>query len=214
MYYIIYKITNQIDGKIYVGSHKTKNLNDDYMGSGKYLKHAQKKYGIANFIKEVLFVYDNPEQMYAKEMEIVNEDFLITKNTYNLKKGGFGGWDFINDRGFIRNKSHFDYGNKQSIIGGNKTFIEKKGIHSLENKKKAKEIQKNKYPNGTFYNKYHTVETKQNIGKKNSTTQTGERNSQFGTRWIYSNELKLSKKISKNEILPDGWTEGRKIKFS
>ncbi len=42
MYYTVYKITNQINGKIYIGSHKTNDLNDRYMGSGKYLIRAQK----------------------------------------------------------------------------------------------------------------------------------------------------------------------------
>ena len=96
MFYTIYKITNLLDGKIYVGSHKTKKLDDAYMGSGKYLKAAQEKYGLENFKKEILFVFDNPEEMYAKEAEIVNEEFLMTENTYNLKVGGFGGWDYIN----------------------------------------------------------------------------------------------------------------------
>ena len=96
MFYTIYKITNLLDGKIYIGSHKTKKLDDAYMGSGKYLVHAQKKYGMENFKKEILFVFDNSEEMYAKEAEIVNEEFLVTENTYNLKVGGFGGWDYAN----------------------------------------------------------------------------------------------------------------------
>ena len=102
MFYIVYKITNQIDGKFYIGSHKTKDLNDNYMGSGKYLKRAIDKYGVDNFTKEVLYVFETPEEMYAKEAEIVNEDFLATENTYNLKIGGFGGWDYINANDKLR----------------------------------------------------------------------------------------------------------------
>lgn len=47
-----------------------------------------------------------------------------------------------------------------------------------------------------------------------STRQTGIGNSQFGSRWIHSIDLKQSKKIRKYDPLPNGWIEGRRINFT
>lgn len=95
MYYTIYKTTNIINNKIYIGYHKTKDLNDSYLGSGKHLKRAIKKYGINNFIKEILFVFKDKKEALLKEAELVNLDFINDNSNYNLKLGGEGGWDYI-----------------------------------------------------------------------------------------------------------------------
>ena len=92
MFYTIYKIINVINEKYYIGKHQTKDLDDGYMGSGKILKHAISKYGIENFKKEILFVFNNEKDMNEKEKELV----VIGEQSYNLCPGGKGGFGYIN----------------------------------------------------------------------------------------------------------------------
>lgn len=91
MYYTVYQITNTINGMIYVGVHRTENLSDGYMGSGLLLVEARRQYGPDAFTKKILKVFDNADDMFNMEAEIVDQDFIRSKQTYNLMKGGPGG---------------------------------------------------------------------------------------------------------------------------
>lgn len=90
MFYTIYKITNLLNGKIYIGAHKTSNLDDYYMGSGVKIKKDIKKYGKDNFKKEYIFILENEQEMYNMESLLVNEDFIKNENVYNVSVGGYG----------------------------------------------------------------------------------------------------------------------------
>lgn len=90
--YCIYKITNKINGKTYIGQHQYKDLNDNYMGSGVLITRAKKKYGIENFTKEILY-----SSIQYKETADDVERFAIAKERdlgkaeYNIADGGQGG---------------------------------------------------------------------------------------------------------------------------
>lgn len=205
-YFTVYKITNKLNGKIYIGCHKTNDLNDSYMGSGNLLKRAQSKYGIENFTKDYIHIFDNSNDMFNAESQLVNEDFINRDDTYNIKEGGKGGFEYINSSGLNL------YG-KNGTSGCGLENLNRKGfIGSCE----EISVKLKKYymtHDGTFKGRTHTDETKQKIGKANSKHQTGKGNSQYGTMWIHNLELKQSKKISKHVPIPRGWSKGRKLNF-
>ena len=223
MFYTVYKVTNQINGKIYIGCHKTKDLDDDYMGSGKYLARAKEKHGIENFKKEILFVFDNPEQMFAKEAEIVNEDFLAEENTYNLNVGGFGGWDYINSNDAIRKEK-----NSRARKSTDKVLEEKYGQNwrrilvdkcregYTENSYKRKNETRKRNgikSDASFMNTPESI-SKRNMTLRSRQHQKGDKNSQFGTVWV-CHATEGAKKIKSTEIdsfLQSGWRKGRKYK--
>jgi group I intron endonuclease len=94
MLYTIYKITNNLNGKIYIGKHQTLDANDSYYGSGKAIVNAIKKHGKENFTKEILFIFQTEEEMNNKEKELITEEFVLREDTYNLGVGGEGGAHF------------------------------------------------------------------------------------------------------------------------
>jgi hypothetical protein len=101
-YYYLYEVKNNLNGMIYIGIHKTKKLNDGYMGSGKIILQAIKKYGKKNFTKTILEYFDSEQDMKNAERQYVNEDFIKRSDVYNMVLGGGCGWQYVNDLGLLR----------------------------------------------------------------------------------------------------------------
>jgi len=207
-YHYIYKTTNLVNGKYYIGMHSTDNLNDGYVGSGKRLWYSIKKYGKENFKLEILEMLPNRSSLKNREIDLVNEDLLKDPMCMNLTIGGGDGFFYINKKG-INNKVN------QCSLGGKsfglrvKTDLDfriKMGKISGANFKKAHKNGKIKY--NTFTGKKHTEETKKKISNTNSIKQKGENNSQYGSIWI-TNGIE-NKKIKKDSEIPQGWYKGRK----
>jgi hypothetical protein len=215
-YHYVYKITNLLDGKIYIGKHSTSKIDDEYMGSGLLLNRAIKKYGVENFKKEIIQFFDTSEEAFECEKDLVTEDFVMSNETYNMTTGGNGSWHSCNrfdDPKTIENRrkaGSISLKNRWQDPERRKKMIEQ---IAERNRQQFKEGRR-KAPDWT--GKTHQEETKEKIGKANAISQLGEKNSQYGTCWIHSLEEKISKKIKKEELeqwLSQGWIKGRKFNF-
>lgn len=201
-YHFIYKTTNVLSGKYYIGMHSTDNLDDGYLGSGTRLRYSINKHGKENFIREILEYCETREELKSKEIEIVNLDEIAKIECMNLIVGGCGG--FISLEGakkgrLITNERYKNELRKWSSNGG-KNRIKKYGIPQqlLDNR-------------CDWSGKSHSEETKQLMSKIKCGTGTGENNSQFGTCWVTKDGL--SKKIKKEDLETNelgGWERGRK----
>lgn len=134
---IIYKITNNINGKIYIG--KTIRDVPDYYGSGIKITHAIKKYGIENFSKEILVTCD-PEYLDDLESYFIWK-FDARKDSigYNISIGGTGGNHYWNTLSEAQKEEH-----RKKIRAG--VAKRERKPHSEETKRKMREAAKNRTP--------------------------------------------------------------------
>lgn len=150
MHYIIYETTNKVNGKKYRGVHICDFLQDKYIGSGRLLKKAIAKYGFENFERKIIKECDSVEEMFIQEAIFVDKSWVENVNTYNLKIGGEGGWDYINKEGLRWNE-------------------EKRKLHSIEMKKKREFGEWGpKHPTCGFRGKSHSSESKNKISENNA----------------------------------------------
>ena len=180
-YNYFYKITNNINGHFYFGVHSTNNLDDGYMGSGKRLHIAYKKYGIENFSKEILKFFDTVKEAYEYEAEVVNESLVKDDTCYNMQLGGKS----ISLSGFItvKTKNSSEY----FVIP-----VEEYYKH------------KNKYY--TIWNgRHHSSESRQKISKSMT-----KENTTSSRRWMNKDGyVKYVLKTKIDEYLNNGWDFGR-----
>ena len=195
-YHYIYKTTNLVNGKYYIGMHSTDNLNDGYVGSGKRLWYSINKYGKKNFKFDIIEFLPDRSSLKEREKELVNEDLLKDSMCLNIKTGGYGGWyKFHNDAFKQKLKNDPKLKEKYIQIGKNiSKIVDERGTRSLNNGWSGKK------------HKDSTIEKMKKIKK-----QKGNKNSQFGTCWI-TNGIE-NKKIKQSDAIPENWYKGRKTKL-
>lgn len=218
-YLFIYKTTNLINGKIYIGRHETNNLEDGYIGFGIYSQlnatldvlfhRAVRKYGYENFKCEVL--EDNIltfEELKKREIfwiaELHSQD---RKVGYNINPSGDGGWNHWN--GTEKHREMCRVGGKKSIEiqklnKGMNSFQEYNKNLTIEQRQKKRELTS------------ITINSKSSIIKRSRRFQEighqqGEKNSQFGTH-IYINLQTFEKKRYKEGGQPEGWITTTELK--
>jgi len=100
IFYILYKTTNIVNGKEYIGIHKTNTLDDGYIGNGIYsqknaeyktntpFRRAVVKHGYNNFKREIIKFCNSYDELLEEEEKVVTYEYINQKNTYNACTGG------------------------------------------------------------------------------------------------------------------------------
>ena len=168
------------------------------------MRKAIKKYGKEAFTKEILFDFDNPKEMNAKEAEIVDADFLARSDTYNLSTGG------TNPLSGMTKKQRKELA-RSGMRALRERYYEDPELKAKMDRVTAENGAKAPPP-PDWTGKSHKTSTKKKISRALKEAQGGSRNSQYGTRWVYR-EKDGAKKIpatSLESYLEAGWLPGRK----
>lgn len=166
---IIYKTTNLINNKIYVGKRQisqSKFIESNYLGSGSYIKKAINKYGKQNFIREILEVCKDKEHLKEREKFWIKELNSRCHNGYNITEGG------EDSDTLSHHPNKIEIGKKISKIHKNKkqskNHINKKNIALKKYFKNNPGVHSGK--NNPMYGKHHSKESIEKIINKNSGT--------------------------------------------
>lgn len=127
---IIYKITNLINRKIYIGQHNGKYWNN-YYGGGKLVKFAIKKYGKENFTRDIIIEGNYNQEFidYLEKHYIRLYASTFPNYGYNIQTGGRGDKGWLPSKEFIEKSRKRMIGN--TIMLGRKRSEESNKKHSI-----------------------------------------------------------------------------------
>lgn len=194
-YGYIYKTTNLINGKIYVGKKESPEFDQNYVGSGEALWGAIKKYGRENFFTEFLIPCFSLEELNAEERFLIAWFDCRAPKGYNIAEGGDGGdvTRGMTTEQYNEWRKKISDSKKGNLLGENNPFYGKKHDEATKIKmSKAKQGE-----NHPFYGKHFSDEHKQklresNLGKEVSDeTREKLRLSHLGKTWTDESKLKV-----------------------
>lgn len=151
MYLLIYKTTH-VNGKFYIGRHSTKNLNDRYFGSGKWVKSIKNKNELsreilkeANSFEELCALEEYYIQLYWDDPLCMNYKKSSTGADFGETNPMYGRLGELNPMFNRRGKDHPQYGKKHSKETSQKKrkALKNRSYEQLHGKIKAEEL-KNK----------------------------------------------------------------------
>lgn len=196
--YFIYLTTNLYNGKKYIGKHYGF-IDDNYLGSGKLLQRAIKKYGKENFCREILdFSLTEEENCEKEKYYIALFNACENEMFYNIHEGGAGGnttkgWSEEERIAYSLALSK-KYAGKNNPMYGIKRSEEWKQRHSYwaknirdnsvyrtpEYKEKMSKLTSGE--NNGMYGKHHTEESKQKMSEHSKGLTAGEKNGMYGKK--------------------------------
>jgi group I intron endonuclease len=198
----IYLTTNKINNKKYIGL--CSRIDENYLGSGKLLKAAIKKYGKENFTREILYETNDREELSRKEKEFIEKyNAVVSNDFYNICDGGYGRnseavktiWDnrTKEEREIIDNRISEKCKEQKRWSGNNNPFFGK------STSKTVKTIWDNR-----------TKEEREIIGKKVSKARKesgiakGKNNPMYGRSIITEKNMKWYTNGEENRYFPEG----------
>jgi group I intron endonuclease len=199
---IVYKTTNLANDKIYIG--KDKHNNTKYLGSGKRLAQAIKKYGKEHFIKEVLEYCESESHMCQQEKYWISYYKSYNSNIgYNLTRGGDGGDTFTGrsaneqdkTRALLSERSKYYNNLNRRMHSENTKKLWQDPVYAAKVKENVKKAWQNPLVRDKHRNSIIRACNTKEMRELRSKNATGSNNSKWiGYAYLYDTNMNLVKK--------------------